>query len=141
MTLARLLELAVQEQTNQRAFNLEIVGKLQEEIDFKEYVALISQEESGAPSAVVLKNTLGGAVVWTRDDPGVFLATLAGAFPANRTTILINPGVDGVLVNGKRASDNVIQVTTKAESEGSFVESDDSLSAATIVIRVYPLSD
>lgn len=49
------------------------------------YTALLSQSGTDAPVATVLENTLGGAVVWTRNGVGDYRATLAGAFTENKT--------------------------------------------------------
>lgn len=49
----------------------------------KEYLAILTQSGTDAPIATVLKNTLAGALVWTRDDVGIYSATLAGAFSGN----------------------------------------------------------
>jgi len=52
-----------------------------------EYVALITQSGTNAPVATVLKNTLGGTIVWTRALAGVYTGTLAGAFTTSKTVI------------------------------------------------------
>lgn len=49
------------------------------------YRALLTQTGTNAPVATVLENTLGGAVVWSYNDVGIFTATLAGAFPSGKT--------------------------------------------------------
>jgi len=49
------------------------------------YVALLSQDLTADPVAIVLQNTLGGTVVWTRDSIGYYIGTLSGAFPVNKT--------------------------------------------------------
>ena len=49
------------------------------------YRALLTQTGTDAPVATVLENSLGGTVVWTRDDAGVYDATLASAFTTNKT--------------------------------------------------------
>jgi hypothetical protein len=49
------------------------------------YTALLSQDGTDAPVATVLQNTLGGTVVLTRTALGIYLMTLNGAFPENKT--------------------------------------------------------
>lgn len=49
-----------------------------------EYVALLTQSGTDAPVATVLKNTLGGTVVWSYAGVGVYEGTLAGAFPISQ---------------------------------------------------------
>lgn len=51
----------------------------------KVYVALLTQTGTDAPVATVLKNTLGGTVVWTRTIAGAYYGTLVGAFTENKT--------------------------------------------------------
>lgn len=53
----------------------------------KVYRAKLTQSGENAPVAVVLDNTLGGTVVWTRVTAGSYLGigTLPGAFPAGKT--------------------------------------------------------
>lgn len=53
----------------------------------KVYRALLTQAGTSAPSATVLENTLGGTVVWARSSQGIYTATLASAFTANKTFI------------------------------------------------------
>ena len=51
------------------------------------YTALLTQSGTDAPVAIVLQNTLGGEVVWSRADAGWYNATLTGAFTENKTVI------------------------------------------------------
>lgn len=51
------------------------------------YVALLTQSGTNAPVATVLQNTLGGTVVWSRDDVGKYTATLANAFTTDKTYV------------------------------------------------------
>jgi hypothetical protein len=51
------------------------------------YVALLAQTGTDDPTATVLKNELGGTVVWTRSRAGLYIGTLAGAFPSGRTIL------------------------------------------------------
>lgn len=51
------------------------------------YTALLTQTGTDAPLATVLENTLGGTVVWTRQSPGRYIGTLAGAFTVDKTFI------------------------------------------------------
>ena len=51
----------------------------------KVYVALLSQTGTDAPVATVLKNTLGGEVVWDYFGVGSYSGTLVGAFTENKT--------------------------------------------------------
>ncbi len=68
------------------------------------YTALLTQENTDNPTATVLENTLGGAVVWTRTVAGSYVATLTGAFTENKT-VIVPFGTSGI-VNLMIGSDN-----------------------------------
>ncbi|HRN79970.1 MAG TPA: hypothetical protein PKY29_04425 [Ferruginibacter sp.] len=59
-------------------------------LGYREYVAHLQQEGTDAPVATVLKNTLGGTVVWARSSTGIYTATLVGAFTSGKTTVKHN---------------------------------------------------
>ena len=50
---------------------------------FTQYKALITQTGTGAPTATVLHNTLGGTPTWARTSAGIYTLTLTGAFSGN----------------------------------------------------------
>lgn len=52
---------------------------------YKVYTALLTQSGTDAPVATVLENTLGGNVVWSREDVGVYTGVLNGAFIQDKT--------------------------------------------------------
>lgn len=54
----------------------------------KVYRALLSQSGTDAPTAVVIENTLGGTLVWSRLSAGLYIGTLAGAFPDKNKVLL-----------------------------------------------------
>lgn len=56
----------------------------------KVYRALLTQSGTDAPVATVLENTLGGTVVWTRNDVGEYVGTLATAFAGGATKVWCN---------------------------------------------------
>lgn len=106
----------------------------------KVYVALLTQSGINAPVATVPTggNTLGGTVVWTRNDIGDYRGTLAGAFPLGKTFPFISAGTtettEGQGYGLRRLSDNVIILNTGAQ--GSL--SDDYLNSQPILILVFP---
>lgn len=53
----------------------------------KEYIAIINQLGGNAPTAIILKNNIGGTPVWSRTSTGQYILTLAGAFPINNTLV------------------------------------------------------
>lgn len=100
------------------------------------YTALITQSDEDAPTAIVLQNTLSGAIVWTRSDVGAYIGTLSGAFTADKTFATIaNNGflTTSLIIN--RASANTVELTTGLVDNTPL---DSSLNNTPIEIRVYP---
>lgn len=97
------------------------------------YTALLTQTGTNAPVATVLENTLGGTVVWSYDDTGVYVGTLTGAFPADKTVVFGQPRLvsSGEYASAYRDNDNMITVEV---NDGA----DNRLSNYSIEIRVYP---
>ena len=62
---------------------------------YKVYTALLTQSGGDDPVATVLENTLGGEVVWTRDNLGVYLGTFTNAFVNSNTIIFLSPSNAG----------------------------------------------
>jgi len=98
------------------------------------YRALLTQSETDAPTATVLENTLGGTVVWTYSDVGVYAGTLAAAFTENKTAVNIS-GVVG-LAAGARNDADTVSVTTFL-SDGVSARNE-VLSSTYVEILVYP---
>jgi len=108
---------------------------------YKVYTALLTQIGTGAPTATVLQNTLGGTIVWARGDVGDYTGTLVGAFPANKT-FCINGGVS---INGgqmylSRTSNDLINMYSYLINfdDLAFPTSDNVIQGSSIEIRVYP---
>jgi len=55
----------------------------------KSYNASIVQAGTSAPVATVMSNGLSAAIVWTRENVGVYVGTLSGAFTANKTSVIV----------------------------------------------------
>jgi len=101
---------------------------------YLKYVALLTQTGTGAPTAIVLENTLGGTVVWTRSEVGVYAGTLSGVFTENKTAIFLGAAVGNIIQYGFWDSTNFILLLT---TEGG-VAADEKLYLTPIEIRVYP---
>ena len=101
---------------------------------YLKYVALLTQSGTSAPTATVLENTLGGTVVWTRNDVGDYTGTLAGAFTENKTAIFLGAAAGNIIQYGFVDSTNYILLLT---TEGG-VAADEKLFLTPIEIRVYP---
>ncbi|MES3019401.1 MAG: hypothetical protein V4721_16560 [Bacteroidota bacterium] len=101
---------------------------------YKEYVALITQAGTSAPTVEVLQNTIG-ALVWTYDGVGQYRATLAGAFPAlGKTYLTLQSNVFGFNEIAYGSANHIAVFTV--DIAGAGINS--RLYHATIVIRVYP---
>lgn len=109
----------------------------------KRYVALVSQSGTDDPAVTVLENSLGAAVVWTRNGVGDYLATLAGAFPQGRTAIQQPPfdlfnNLNFIQVSGPQ--DDLFQVFTVDMSGFPVSQSlvDGVLNQTPFIVTVYP---
>lgn len=107
---------------------------------YKVYTALLTQTGTDAPVATVLENTLGGTVVWTRDNVGLYTGTLTGAFQSNKTVLFIGAADDGdyatiaKFAQIRRMSNNAVRVISAAFGNS---EEDGILNQTSIEIRVY----
>ena len=63
------------------------------DIGYKSYVAIITQTGTSAPTATILKNTLG-TVTYGYDTAGMYLIQSAGLFTNNKTAFFIQTDVD-----------------------------------------------
>lgn len=99
------------------------------------YKALLSQSGTNAPTAVVLQNTLGGEVVWSRSSQGIYLSTLLGAFIENKTLLqsFIEYNNDSTNIWSYRLSDNQVEFSTYLPTDGIYDGSNFS-----VTIEVYP---
>lgn len=101
------------------------------------YKALLTQSGTSAPTVVILENTIG-AIVWTYNGIGVYRGTLNGAFPNEKTSILMQTFQDPATGSGAgvlRITDNYVQVNTGITIDSNY---NDVLSQHTILIEVYP---
>lgn len=111
----------------------------------KVYRALLTQTGTDAPVATVLENSLGSTVVWGRTSAGLYTATLAATFTADKT-LIISSGIwvstaAGIpqWVNTVRTSDTVITISTGQDFTDSAVFVDpDSTVTYGVAIVVYP---
>jgi hypothetical protein len=103
----------------------------------KVYRALLTQSGTNAPVATVLENTLGGTLVWSRLNQGVYRGTLTGAFPASKCFIarVLDAGseVDSSFVIAQRDSSDTVQVRQMID-----VDTVDGLTGIPFEILVYP---
>ena len=86
---------------------------------YKEYVALVTQVGTAAPTATVISNTLGVTPIWSRASLGTYTLTATGLFILNKTVY----NTSSYLSNGIssysyiRTSNDVMTITTANDSE------------------------
>lgn len=106
----------------------------------KVYRAQLTQSGTGAPTATVLINTLGGTVVWTRLTTGAYAGTLVGAFTLNKTyfptqTFTVSPAFSEDSI-GTIFRDSADRVLVNTFSGGAAA--DDVLASSPVEIQIYP---
>ena len=109
----------------------------------KIYTASISQSGTSDPTVVVRQNTLGGTVVWTRSNIGIYTATLVGAFPNTPLVYFISTSRVDTWCRLIRNDSDSVQLTTQVTSADivtgaiSGTNTDGILTDAVIEIRQY----
>lgn len=113
----------------------------------KVYRALLTQTGTDAPVATVLENTLGGTVVWSYSDVGLYVGTLNGAFlaaktclpPVNVTATMDAAGNIYTSSFYRMDDDRISFQTASADINGDLLSvSNNVLSGAYVEILVYP---
>jgi hypothetical protein len=108
---------------------------------YKVYTALLTQSGTDAPVATVLENTLGGEVVWSYIDVGVYEGVLAGAFVDEKTwcsgwVSISDVGTQFFAAKLYRVSNDAVRISIgKPVSESA---QNSALSSSSFEIRVYP---
>lgn len=99
------------------------------------YRALLSQSGTSAPVATVLENSLGGTVVWSYTDVGIYSGTLTGAFTSGKTFLVAGtiPQIPSSVLFYRTSAD----VVTLESGDGS-VDQNAFLAGTAVEIRVYP---
>lgn len=100
------------------------------------YRALVTQSGTSDPAATVLENTLGGTVVWSRNDVGDYVGNLNGAFLANKIFFTLHHALYSAGVFATRFNDDYVRIIVR-DSSGTFVEYN-SANPINIAILVYP---
>lgn len=108
---------------------------------YKVYTALLNQFDTDDPHAVVLGTNTIGDIAWTRSSAGVYIGTLTGAFPENKTWCSITSGSnDGNGIgqeNLTRVTDNTV-VISLYNFLGAGVDFGSPVYENSVEIRVYP---
>lgn len=112
-------------------------GTTLSDLAFGSYVATLVQAGGGDPTPTVVGNTLSAAIIWTRSSEGVYLGTLAAAFPAGRVSFPspnLRPSSGGAYkASLSRVSDNQVRLEVW-DPGGSAV---DGFTDLNVEIRVY----
>lgn len=117
--------------------NAAIENSIKDRRPYKIYTALLSQIEENDPTAIVLENTLGGEVVWTRMYGGTYKGTLQGAFTVDRTTVFVETKFSELAyITGTEVDyeGNCVYLKT---CQGALDLSDEVLRKTAIEIKVY----
>lgn len=101
----------------------------------KVFRALVSQSGTGAPTATVLENSLGGVPEWARDAEGEYRLTLPGAWVIEKTFIAVYCSIADVAVLASRNTNNIITFVTLTSGVGT---DNAILSGVNLEILVYP---
>ena len=98
------------------------------------YTALVTQITTGTPTAVILQDTIGGTITWSRASVGSYKATISGTtYVENKTAVIIST---------TNASKN-ISATRKTTTDVALEQKDlanaliDAFDNVTIEIRIY----
>lgn len=106
---------------------------------YKVYTALLTQSGTSAPVATVLENTLGGSVIWTRDDVGIYFGTLTGAFTAGKCFpySFTSPSNWNAYTSSTERNDDDSIVVALEDSAGVPLEISALSNGTYVEIRVY----
>ncbi len=109
-----------------------------EKLEYKEYVALVSQSGTGNPAVTVLKNTLGVTLTPTRQSAGLYrLSGNVGTFRQDKVVMWLAGG--GVpFFYTLTVNDVNLQYVYVTTYNSAGTQADGYLSIATLIIRVYP---
>jgi hypothetical protein len=106
-------------------------------LGYTEYVALLTQTSTNAPTAVEIKNDTGATVAWSRTNTGVYRATFSSAvLTANKTVVLIMQNFGYSLFACNWISTTIAAFYTQASTLAVSAQ-DGYLLATPVIIRIY----
>ena len=100
---------------------------------YKVYSALLTQIGVTAPTAIVLENTLGGAVTFTYVSPGIYTINSSSLFTVDKTSVIA--GNLGLYVTGYSATNTTTTINLFTSSPTGY--QDEGLVKTFLEIRVY----
>ncbi len=103
-------------------------------IGYTEYVALLTQSGTDAPTATVIKNDTGATVSWSRILTGIYTGAFSSAvLTENKTACIIQPGTSEHLSVSRSAATSV----TVTSQNTSFANTDGLMSVVLVIVRIY----
>ena len=103
-------------------------------LPYDSYAVSLSQTGTNAPTETyIFENTIG-AIVWTYNGVGIYIGTLASAFPIAKTFLLINQNKAGKKITLEQISASQVKIFTLTDAG---VNENDVLNLTSIEIRVY----
>lgn len=79
---------------------------------YREYTAQVEFSGTDAPVPIVIENTLGDTLVWTREGEGNYYGTLVGAFPVEEKVLIFCTPGDVSICAWRVDSEDVIELST-----------------------------
>ena len=103
-------------------------------LPYDSYAVSLSQTGTNAPTETyIFENTIG-AIVWTYNGVGIYIGTLASAFPIAKTFLLINQNKAGKKITLEQISASQVKIFTLTDAG---VNENNVLNLTSIEIRVY----
>ena len=106
----------------------------------KVYKALLTQISNNAPVAIVLENTLGGEVVWTRDEESFYSGTISVPISDNVANLTDSSymSINGAGILTSYVNNSIISISS-FEIDGTIVGVEmNTAIPITVYIEVYP---
>jgi hypothetical protein len=111
-------------------------------MNYKVYTALLSQSGTDDPTAVVLENTLGENLTWTRDNVGFYyVISPGGLFVEDKTFVLVSyndTSSTGQVIWSRNFLDTSDPTRLYVSILDATFNYQDSFTDISIEIRVYP---
>lgn len=106
-------------------------------IGYTEYVALVTQTGTNAPTAVDIKNDTGATVAWARSNAGIYTATFSSAvLTANKTIASIVPYSNYAHWYYEMVSTSVVRIYI-VNNDALPMGIDAQLTSSPVTIRIY----
>lgn len=112
-------------------------GQISRRLLPKKYVANIAQTGTSDPTATVFENTIGN-IVWTREEPGMYIGTLTDAFTTGKVWAIAQGGtLLYPLAFLSVIDDDTVRLIVYKDVAGVLIPNDE-FDTVPVEIRVYP---